>query len=346
MKQSQNEVDNTMNIYDVSKKAGVSIATVSRVINGNSYVSEKTKEKVLKVIEEYGYTPNAFARGLGLNSMHTVGILCADSSDPYLASAVYYLEQALRQNNYDALLCCTGYELSEKQKYLDLLLSKRTDAIILVGSNFVEADNARNEYIREAARHVPIMILNAALDGSNIYCTLCDDYRAVYDATNALIRNGLKNILYLYNSESYSGNKKMSGYLAAMDAVCPDPAQKQELVHYIHGNLTEAREYLASLRKKGLKFEAILASDDTLAIGALKYAREYHVDVPGQLSIIGYNNSIVSLCSEPELTSIDNKLEALCANCITTLMGVFNNQPVPLKTVYPAEIKKRGTTRF
>jgi LacI family transcriptional regulator/LacI family asc operon transcriptional repressor len=335
-----------MNIYDVSKKAGVSIATVSRVINGNSYVSEKTKQKVLKVIEEYQYTPNAFARGLGLNSMHTVGIMCADSSDPYLASAIYYLEQALRQNGYDSLLCCTGYELSEKQKYLDLLLSKRTDAIILVGSNFVEADNTKNDYIRDAALQVPIMILNAALDGSNIYCTLCDDYHAVYDATSALIKNGLKNILYLYNSESYSSNKKMSGFLAAMDPLYSDPVKKQELVHYINGNLLEVRNYLSALSKTGFNPDAIVASDDFLAIGALKYAKEHHISVPDQLSIIGYNNSIVALCCEPELTSIDNKLEALCANCVTTLMGVFNNQAVPLKTVYQAEIKKRGTTRF
>lgn len=335
-----------MNIYDVSKKAGVSIATVSRVINGNSYVSEKTKQKVLKVIEEYQYTPNAFARGLGLNSMHTVGIMCADSSDPYLASAIYYLEQALRQHGYDSLLCCTGYELSEKQKYLDLLLSKRTDAIILVGSNFVEADNTKNDYIRDAALQVPIMILNAALDGSNIYCTLCDDYHAVYDATSALIKSGLKNILYLYNSESYSSNKKMSGFLAAMDPLYSDPAKKQELVHYINGNLLEVRNYLTALRKTGFNPDAIVASDDFLAIGAIKYAKEHHINVPDQLSIIGYNNSIVALCCEPELTSIDNKLEALCANCVTTLMGVFNNQAVPLKTVYQAEIKKRGTTRF
>ncbi|MGB4661634.1 MAG: LacI family DNA-binding transcriptional regulator, partial [Mobilitalea sp.] len=90
-----------MNIYDISKKAGVSIATVSRVMNGNSYVSENTKNKVLAVIEECGYTPNAFARGLGLNTMKTVGIMCADSSDPYVASAIFFLEQELRQNNYD-----------------------------------------------------------------------------------------------------------------------------------------------------------------------------------------------------------------------------------------------------
>ncbi len=334
-----------MNIYDVSKKAGVSIATVSRVINGNSFVSQKTREKVLRVIEECGYTPNAFARGLGLNSMHTVGIMCADSSDPYLACAVYNLEQALHQNNYDALLCCTGYELAEKQKYLDLLLSKKVDAVILVGSNFIEAEDDKNDYIRTAAKNVPIMILNGAMDGSNIYCTLCDDYHAVYDAIKALIKSGIKDILYLYNSESYSGNKKMSGYLAAMEAIYSEAAKRQEYVHFVNGGIHEVKHYLSGLRKKGLKFDAVVASDDNLAIGALKYAREHHLDVPDQLSVIGYNNSIISLCSEPELTSIDNKLDALCSSCISTLMGVLNSQPVPLQTVYPAELIRRGTTR-
>lgn len=335
-----------MNIYDVSKRAGVSIATVSRVINGNSYVSQKTKEKVMKVIEECAYTPNAFARGLGLNSMHTVGIMCATSSDPYLASAVYILEQELRQNNYDSLLCCTGYDLIDKQNYLNLLLSKRTDGIILVGSNFVEAEPEKNEYIREAAKKVPIIILNGSIDGENIFCTLCDDYHAVYEATNSLLQSGSSEILYLYNSKSYSGNKKLAGYQAAMDANEKVSKKKNDYIHYVNGDIIEVKNYLTSLKKKGLTFDAIVTSDDSLAIGALKYAKENNFNVPEQLSIIGFNNSFISLCSDPELTSIDNKLETLCSHGISTLMGVLNNLPVPLKTVFPAELIKRGTTSF
>ena len=86
-----------INIYDVSKKAGVSIATVSRVLNGNTRVSEKTRDKVINAMKELDYTPNVFARGLGLNTMKTIGIMCIDSSDIYLANAVYYLEQELRK---------------------------------------------------------------------------------------------------------------------------------------------------------------------------------------------------------------------------------------------------------
>ena len=85
------------NIYDVSTKAGVSIATVSRVLNGSANVSDKTREKVHAAMLELGYTPNAFARGLGLGSMNTIGIMCSDSSDTYLANAVYHLEHELRK---------------------------------------------------------------------------------------------------------------------------------------------------------------------------------------------------------------------------------------------------------
>ena len=127
-----------MNIYDVSKKAQVSIATVSRVLNGNPNVSEKTRSKVLSVMDELGYTPNIFARGLGLNTIKTIGIMCSDSSDLYLANAIYFLERELRSRGYDSILCCTGTDLETKQKYFDLLRSKRVDAIILAGSKFVE----------------------------------------------------------------------------------------------------------------------------------------------------------------------------------------------------------------
>ena len=127
-----------MNIYDVSRKAGVSIATVSRVLNGSPNVSERTRTLVLEIMEQLGYTPNVFARGLGLGSIQTIGIMCSDSSDPYLSHAIYYLEQGLRGFGYDSILCCTGSSLETKQKYFDLLRSKKVDAMILAGSKFVE----------------------------------------------------------------------------------------------------------------------------------------------------------------------------------------------------------------
>ena len=230
-----------MNIYDVSKKAGVSIATVSRVINGNNNVSEKTKQKVLSVMKEIGYTPNVIARGLGLNTMKTIGIMCTDSSDVYLANAVYYLERELRSNGYDAILCCTGNDLSTKKDYLELLLSKRVDAVILVGSKFLETKAADNKYIIEAAEKLPIMLVNGYLDAPNIYGTLCDDESAVYEVTDALIRSGRRNIVYLYTSTSLSGQCKLAGFKKA-HFVHNIPINN-ELLHLCNKNIANAREF-------------------------------------------------------------------------------------------------------
>ena len=333
-----------MNIYDVSKKANVSIATVSRVLNGNPNVSDKTRAKVLAVMEQLGYTPNVFARGLGLNTMRTIGIMCSDSSDLYLANAIYYLERDLRSNGYDAILCCTGYELETKQKYFDLLCSKRVDAIILAGSKFVEIKPRDNTYILDAAAKIPIMLVNGYLEGENIYSTVCDDQAAVYQAASRLIQSGRRKLLYVYTSTSYSGINKLQGFKNALaDAGI---SESPEYIRQCAKDITAAGELFLSLRKEGLEFDAVITSDDSLAAGAVKYANTMGISIPDELSIIGYNNSILSLCSDPELTSIDSKVEALCTTTVNTLMGVFSGGNVPSRTTIAADLIKRETTNF
>ena len=333
-----------MNIYDVSKKANVSIATVSRVLNGNPNVSDKTRAKVLAVMEQLGYTPNVFARGLGLNTMRTIGIMCSDSSDLYLANAIYYLERDLRSNGYDAILCCTGYELETKQKYFDLLCSKRVDAIILAGSKFVEIKPRDNTYILDAAAKIPIMLVNGYLEGENIYSTVCDDQAAVYQAASRLIQSSRRKLLYVYTSTSYSGINKLQGFKNALaDAGI---SESPEYIRQCAKDITAARELFLSLRKEGLEFDAVITSDDSLAAGAVKYANTMGISIPDELSIIGYNNSFLSLCSDPELTSIDSKVEALCTTTVNTLMGVFSGGNVPSRTTIAADLIKRETTNF
>lgn len=333
-----------MTIYDISEKAGVSIATVSRVLNGAENVSAETRKKVLAVIEACDYTPNAFARGLGLNSMNTIGILCADSSDLYLANAVYYIEQELRANNYNCILCCTGYKLEDKQKYLNLLVNKKVDSVVLVGSNFISNNDKENDYIREAAKEVPILLLNADFDYENVYCSLCDDFKSIMQATTSIIESGIEDILYLYNSKSYSGLRKLSGYQSALTQ--KGIPLRMELMQYFpgsHANLPAIADFLTNL-DPSIHYKAIVAADDNLAIGAVKFAHKKGLSIPEDLSIIGYNNSILSTCCEPELTSVDNRLETLCHHIVKTLIGILNNQEMPQKVIFSGELIKRGTT--
>lgn len=336
-----------MTIYDISKMAGVSIATVSRVLNGNTNVSPKTKKKVLDVIEQSGYTPNAFARGLGLNTMKTIGILCADSSDLYLAKAIYHIERALQADGYNSILCCTGYDLKNKKTSLNLLLSQRVDSVIMIGSHFIEANQEDNQYIREAAQQIPFMLLNADFDCPNVYCTLCDDFKAMQEVTLSLIDSGIKDILYLYNSKSYSGLKKLSGYQSAfLLRDIPIDKNYQQFFAGDHNDIEGVSKFLNSLASDGLSFHAIVASEDLLAAAAVKYARSNQLHIPAELSIIGYNNSILSNCCEPELTSVDNRLESICTQLVKTLINTLSGKEMPQKTIFSGELVKRGTTAF
>lgn len=333
-----------MTIYDVSEKAGVSIATVSRVLNGSDNVSAQTRQKVLAVIEACDYTPNAFARGLGLNSMNTIGILCADSSDLYLANAVYHIEQELRASNYNCILCCTGYDLSDKQKYLNLLVNKKVDSVILVGSNFVSDNDADNDYIRSAAAEIPVLLLNADFDCANVYCSLCDDFKSTMQATAYLLQTGVEDILYLYNSKSYSAFRKLSGYQSALTQKGIVP--RMEYMQFFPGrnaHLPAIADFLAEL-DGAIRYKGIIAANDNLAIGAVKYAHKRGLRIPEDLSIVGYNNSILSVCCDPELTSVDNRLETLCHHIVNTLIGILDNREMPQKVIFSGELIKRGPT--
>lgn len=331
-----------MNIYDISKQAGVSIATVSRVINNSENVSEKTRKKVLDVMEHVNYTPNVFARGLMLQNSKIIGVLCANSSDIYLANAVYHIEQLLRVEGYDCILCCTGYEQEEKEKYMKLLLSKKVDAIILVGSSYVEKEKQKQKYIYEAAKKLPITLINSHLSGTNIYCSYCDDKQAVQEAVQGILKSGSKQVLFLYDALSYSGKKKLEGYKSALKA----HRGATELLMYCNSNIETVIEKLKELDEKGVAFDSVMATEDYLAIAALKYAQHKKLKVPEAFQIIGYNNSVLTKCCEPELTSVDNKVANLCENAVQNLISVLHEAKVPQNNRITCTLKKRNTTRF
>ena len=336
-----------LTIYDISQKAGVSIATVSRVINGIGNVRPSTKQKVMDVIEQYGYTPNAFARGMGLNSIRTIGILCADSSDLYLARAVFLLEQELQANGYEALLCCTGYNPDARKKYLNLILSKKVDSIILAGSDFITPYEIDNSCISEAAKEVPVMLLNAAYDHPNVYSTLCDYQNVMYEAVSAMYESGVHDILYIYNADSYSGIRKKQGVADALkDKGITD---FEKYICYYSGKRDAYGDIAAFIQQtadQGIFFRGVIASDDSLAVGAVKYAQRTGLRIPEDLSVIGCNNSILTDCCAPELTSVDNRLETLSRQLVQTMVHVLAGEEMPKKSIFSGRLIRRSTTLF
>lgn len=293
-----------MNIYDVAKKSGVSIATISRVLNGGKNVSKKTYDKVMSVIKEEGYTPNVFARGLGLGTMQTIGILVADASDIYYARMISYLTEELHNLGLNVLLSCTGRDRKNKERELKMLLDKKVDAIFLAGSAQQELEG--NEHIIAAAKSIPVIMVNGYIKGDGIINVSSNDAAAVRTCVESLFLDGFKAPIYLYNHTTYSGMQKIKGFKEGMTAAGIIDAE--ECMVQLPHNLPDMKNKVLELLDTDKKFDSVIAAEDTLAIAALKALESKGLSMP----VIGYNNSILADVSSPTLTSVDNMLESLC----------------------------------
>lgn len=326
-----------MNIYDIAKASGVSTATVSRVLNGSERVSEQTRRKVLSVMEAQGYRPNAFARGLGLGTMRMVGILCTDVSDPFYASAVSLLEGALRRMDYDMLLYCTGSEPADRDRYVELLLDRHVDAILLVGSVFADPSGPALE---KAAAQIPVVLINGSVPDGNIYCVDSDVEAAFRSAVSRLFSAGARRILYLYDVLTYGGRMKLSGYRDGLSA-CGIPYDPSLCVR-LERDPDSAVRSLRGLIAGGLSFDAVLCAEDVFAVAAGKALRGASLSLP----VIGCNNSILAVCASPALTSIDMMLESICETAANTLNILLEGRQAPHRAVISSRLVERETFRL
>lgn len=333
-----------MNIYDIAQRAGVSIATVSRVINGSTAVSNKTRQKVNKVMAELGYTPNIFARGLMVDSMKTIGVLTTDVRDLYYARAVQVIEAVMRQRGYDVILCSTGENVDEKKKYLQLLLQKRVDGIILVGSIFKEKNN--NLHIVEASQKMPIVIVNGDVASNNVYSILNDDSHGICNAVNFLISKGYKALFYLYDADTFSGYEKINGFKKGVreNKLVFSQEAVIKVSKGIEGGYLATKKLLEQKNSFLPSSSAILTSEDIIAAGVLKALRESHKSVPSEVAVIGYGNSVISECTNPCLTSIDNKVEATSSHAANMMADILEEKNVPSKTILMPDLVVRETT--
>ena len=333
-----------MNIYDIAELAGVSIATVSRVLNDSPNVAEKTKLRVRRIMEEHSYVPSGFSRGLGLNAMKTIGLICPDAADDYMAKAVACLERSLRDCGYDCILCCSGYGYEDCQIAVNALVRRRVDALVLIGSVYADndPDSERVNYIREAAAQAPVFMVNGYVRGDNICCAVCDDYEASRAAVTEMIASGRRKILFLADIDTVSTNLKRQGCEAALAEaglkLCGDVNVG------LSKQINQTKEYLRKL--PALEVDGIFAANDALAAGALKYAKGRGLSVPGDLCVIGYNNSELSVCCDPELSTIDSREQRLCQIVVDFIKLRLGGKQVCGKVSAKGCLIRRGTTDF
>ncbi len=292
-----------MNIYEIAEKAGVSIATVSRVINNNCSVSEKTREKVLRIIDEESYRPNVFARGLVIDSMKLVGVICTDVSDIFIAKALSLLQKNLHERNYDTLLFCVGNHQTATLKHLYYLQSKHVDAIFLIGSSLGETDD---QSLREIARSVPLIMINSSVNIEGIYSIYCDEGAGIREAVDLLYKKGSRKSYIIYNGLTPSTKRKIDGFKLGLKAHGVKDAEKYIIC--TEDSISGGFDAVNMLLSKNEIPDGVIAVSDSIAAGALKAFRTKDI----KSYVIGFDNTIICECTAPPLSSIDPQIEEMC----------------------------------
>lgn len=325
-----------MNIYDIAEKCGVSIATVSRVLNNNPNVSATTRARVMAVMEEEKYTPNAFARGLGTGSMKMVGVLCSTIRDPHHAEMLAYVEEHLRQGGMHLLLRYAGETAEESRQALHYMLQNHVEAILLIGAI---APQEEDDTLASVAAQVPVILLDGDVTIPGVYCVSGDHKSAVSDLVGLLMRRQRRRILLLHNTLTYGCLQKIQGYTDAHTTygLTVDP----DLIVAVDSDLDAVNRCIKQLLVKRVTFDAIIGTEDVLALGAQKALQRTGLNMP----IIGLNNSLAARCATPELSSVDCDPKKLCETGFGLLGALLEGKEVPSHTMLPTQLIERDSFR-
>ncbi|CAI2586506.1 Catabolite control protein A [Apilactobacillus kunkeei] len=326
-------------IYDVARESGVSMATVSRVLNGNSNVRQATKEKVLKVIDDLDYRPNAVARGLASKKTTTVGVIIPDVTDGYFSSLARGIDDIATMYKYNIILANSDDNPDKEASVLNTLLSKQVDGIIFMGNEI--NDDLRSDFKRTDC---PI-VLAGSVDINNSVPSVNIDYTdAVMNETERLIKNGNRRIAFASGSMKQDVNKeyRLKGYVKALEKNGIEFDDK--LVFETKGTYEDG--YDLAERIIDNKITAAVATNDELAAGILNGMTDRGISVPQEFELFTSNNTKLAKMMRPQLSSITQPLYDIGAVAMRLLTKIMNNEEIDNRyVVLGYEIVERDSTK-
>lgn len=327
-------------IKDVAKKSNVSIATVSKILNGLGGYSEETERRVLKTIKEIGYSTNAMARGLATKSSNILGLMIPDAATTFYGEVIKGIEETAHNNGYSVIVCNTGDNGIKALQYLKILISYQVAGIIYVSSPLFD------EYSKLISKmNIPCVLAVTASNKYQMPYVKVDDKQAAYTATKYLIENGHKKIAMISGTESdpIAGKPRVDGYIEALT----DYGLEVNNNLIVYGNFTyEAGELcMNKLLDEGREFTAIFAASDDMAVGALNVAHSRGIKVPDELSIIGYDNTKAAKMCFPQLTTIMQPLFEIGQKATNKLFEIINGNTMVENSIIRHEIIVRDTVR-
>ncbi|RKX79296.1 MAG: LacI family transcriptional regulator [Spirochaetes bacterium] len=323
-------------IKDVARYAGVSVATVSRVINNLSGYTEETRKQVLRTIEELGYTPNAIARGLVNKKTSTIGVLLPSLTSKFMNELLNGIESVAHKREKSVILCNTDTDGSRTEQYLKVLNEKQVDGIIFV-----------SEWLKESYGQImvdmkiPVVLVSTYTYRFNFPYIRVDDTKASYTATSYLIEKGHREIGMISGrrGDPVAGYPRIEGYKKALnDAGIPF---REEYIAYGDFHYRSGVKSAEELLKRVPHITAVFATSDEMALGVLSYAYRAGISVPDELSVIGYDDTQDAEMAIPPLTTIHQPIFEMGVRAVEMLLSPGGKESV----IMPYHIVERESVK-
>ncbi|WP_088330079.1 LacI family DNA-binding transcriptional regulator [Lacimicrobium sp. SS2-24] len=327
-------------IYEVSELAGVSLATVSRVMNGNTRVSEAKRTKVLAAMKELNYRPNSIAQSLASNCTNSVGLLVSELYGPFFGEMMSGVEGELRAAGKHVIVAAGHSDEASEKDAIEFLISRKCDALIL------HVDAVSDEYLLDLNKKgTPVVVINRYVEGLGESCICLNNELGGYLATKAVLEMGHRQIAYVSGPMwKMDVRERLAGHKRALKEFgCEVPDSL-----YIEGDFHEEGGVAAmqQLLKQKQPFTAVVCANDEMACGVMNCARDNDLDVPSDVSVMGFDNVIMSRYTFPHLTTIDfpsGEMGRMAANWVRH--HIYEDKKKPLNTLFEPTLVLRDSLR-
>ncbi|MEC5421900.1 catabolite control protein A [Virgibacillus sp. C22-A2] len=331
---------NNITIYDVAREANVSMATVSRVVNGNPNVKPTTRKKVLATIERLGYRPNAVARGLASKKTTTVGAIIPDISSIFFAELARGIEDIATMYKYNIILSNSDQNKDKELQLINTLLEKQVDGILFMGGDISE------DHVNQFKSSSVPVVLAATYDESDVIPSVNIDYEAAaYEATSFLINKGNAHPAFISGQvDTHINLLKYNGYTRALKDASKSVDDKLIIKgDYSYDSGIEAINHLLELDERPT---AVFVASDEMALGVIHGAQDKGYKVPEDIEVFGFDNTRLATMVRPTLSTIVQPMYDIGAVAMRLLTKYMNKEEVAdNKVVLPHRIEERHSTK-
>ena len=311
-------------IKDIARLAGVSIATVSMIVNNKDQrISPQTRAKVLKIIEEQNYVPNRVASSMVTKTTKTIGLVIPDIANPFFPEIARGVEDKANKEGYTVILCNSDNILNKEDAYVDMLQEKMVDGIIFTASSRRTTVSTSLQKVK-----VPVITVDRDLPALGKYGKIVvDNQHGAKEAVTYMINQGYKKIYHITGPlTSKTARDRYAGYIEALDkshVALPDS-------HLYEGHYTSEWGYdgICRLLKDGHDFDSVFCGNDMIAIGVLKGLRENGLKVPDQIGVVGYDDVQMAQMLTPELTTVRQPKYDMGFQAAEMLIRMINNEKI------------------